>query len=133
MLTTPYSQQMNGILAEKKLNPVHHSAGYELAARAAAYLEEHYTDKFSLDAIASTLYIDKIYLAKCFKQATGDTLLQYHNRLRCEEAKRLLSSTDLPIEEVSSQVGYVTPSHFSRLFRKYTNMSPTQYRLEHSS
>ena len=54
-----------------------------LSDRAAAYLEEHYTDKFSLDQIADSLYINKNYLARVFHAQTGMTLLEYHNRMRC--------------------------------------------------
>lgn len=103
-------------------------ASAELAARARTYIDEHYTEKFSLDGLAAALFVNKIYLSKSFKKATGETLLGYHNRKRCEEACRLLRTTDLNAEIIGSRVGYVTPSHFARVFKSIYGISPTAYR-----
>ena len=100
------------------------------ARKAADYIETHYIEKFSLDRMAAALFINKIYLAKCFKRMTDTTLLQYHNLVRCEKAAELLRTTDLSIEIISGQVGYATASHFSRTFRAVFHFSPTEYRKE---
>ena len=92
------------------------------------YIEENSHEKYSLDAVASALFLDRIYLSKCFKEATGMTMLGYHNKVRCEEAARLLLETDLNIEVIGSMVGYVTPSHFTRVFRSILGCSPSEYR-----
>ena len=99
-----------------------------LAAKAEAYIREHYVSKFSLDTMASALYVDKIYLAKTFKEVTGMTLLKFHNKVRCDAAAALLRETDLHIEVIGSRVGYATPSHFARLFRSIYGCSPSSYR-----
>ena len=99
-----------------------------LAHRAASYIEQHYTEKFSLNHMAEDLYINKIYLAKSFKSVTGTTLLSYHNECRCREARRLLSETKLPIDIIGAQVGFVTASHFSRIFKEKNACTPSEYR-----
>lgn len=98
------------------------------AKKAADYIEAHFTEKFSLERMAAALFINKIYLAKCFKRVTDYTLLQYHNLVRCEKAAELLRTTDLSIEIISGQVGYATASHFSRTFRTVYHCSPMEYR-----
>lgn len=98
------------------------------ARKAADFIEAHYTEKFSLDRMAAALFINKIYLAKCFKRVTDSTLLQYHNLVRCEKAAELLRTTHLSIEIISGQVGYATASHFSRTFRGVYHCSPMEYR-----
>ncbi len=103
-------------------------AAVSAAKKAAEYIDLHYTEKFSLDRIAAALFLNKIYLSKCFKQATGSTLLQYHNRVRCENACELLTGTDLSVEIVSDRVGFATASHFSRVFRSFYGCSPSEYR-----
>ena len=108
----------------------HMSAAEILSRNAARYIEEHYAEKFSLDAVASALYVNKIYLSKSFKQTTGDTLLHYHNSVRCRKACELLETTDLSIEIIGNRVGYVTPSHFARVFRHCCGCSPTDYRRQ---
>jgi two-component system response regulator YesN len=65
-----------------------------------------------LDEIAGALYVNGNYLSRVFKRETGQTLLHYHNAVRCEKAKRLLSDTDLSVSEVSEAVGFVSPAHF---------------------
>ena len=103
-------------------------APFVIAEKAKDYILTHYAEKFSLDQMANALFINKIYLSKCFKQATGETLLQYHNRIRCEKACALLKETSLSVEIISSRVGYATASHFARIFRGIYHCSPMEYR-----
>ena len=103
-------------------------AKYDISQKATAYLQAHYREKFSLEEIANALYIDRIYLSKCFKNSTGDTLLHCHNRLRCEKAAELLLNTEYSIDFISSKVGYATSSHFARVFREFYGCSPARYR-----
>ncbi|MBQ3379963.1 MAG: methylphosphotriester-DNA--protein-cysteine methyltransferase family protein [Clostridia bacterium] len=111
--------------------PEWHGAKQELASKAEAYICEHYFEKFSLDSISAALYVDKIYLSKTFKKVTGTTLLKYHNQKRCEEACKLLMSTDLSIEIIADRVGYATPSHFARIFKSIYISSPSAYRKQY--
>ena len=111
--------------------PEWHGARQELTERAKEYLQGHYTEKFSLEGMAKALYVDKIYLSQCFKKTTGQTLLRYHNRLRCEEACRLMQETPLSIEVIGNRVGFITSSHFARIFKSFYQVPPTEYRRQY--
>lgn len=103
----------------------------ELADAAEQLVRERYTQKFSLDALADTLHVDKSYLLRTFKKIKGTTLLAFHNQVRCEAAKELLTRPELPISSIASSVGFVSPAHFSQIFKKYTGTSPSEYRKEY--
>ena len=108
--------------------PEWRGAKRELVSRAEAYIQNHFAEKFSLDQMAEALFVNKIYLSKCFKEITGDTLLHYHNKTRCDEACRLLKESELAVEVISDRVGFATSSHFARVFRNYYHCSPTEYK-----
>ena len=104
------------------------SAGERLARQAAYFIREHSEQKFSLAEIAGALYVNGNYLARVFKKETGRTLLWYHNAVRCEKAKQLLSESDLPVSEIGAAVGFVSSAHFTHLFKKMTGVAPSAWR-----
>ena len=67
-------------------------------------------------------------LKRRFKAATGATLIDCLQNLRLEAAKRLLEAGQLPVDEISAEVGYEDASFFRRLFRRRTGLTPSQYR-----
>lgn len=107
------------------------TAKKKLTERAVTYLESHYTDKFSLDEIAGALFVNKNYLARVFKETTGSTLLQYHNRLRCQRAQELLMDPGYSMSVIAFKSGFASASHFSRIFRNVTGLTPSEYRKQH--
>ena len=106
-------------------------ARIELANAAQKLIEDRYQEKFSLDAIAKDLFVDKSYLLRTFKEVKGHTLLEYHNLFRSEKAKELLQRAELPISYIASEVGYVSASHFTQVFRKITGKTPSCYRRDY--
>ena len=105
-------------------------AGDALVQSAKEYIEAHIAERFSLQALSDALFINGSYLLRLFKSRTGQTLLGYHNRVRCERAQALLGDTELSISEVGEAVGFVSSAHFSHVFKKITGMTPTEYRAE---
>lgn len=103
-------------------------ARQELAESARQEILSHYQEAFSLDALADSLHINKFYLLRSFKQVTGETPLQYHNRIRCEKAGDLLQQVELPIAYIAFETGFNSASHFSRRFKEVTGMTPSEYR-----
>ncbi|MBR3394667.1 MAG: helix-turn-helix transcriptional regulator, partial [Firmicutes bacterium] len=79
-------------------------------------------------SMAKELFVDKSYLLRTFKEVKRYTLLEYHNLTRCEKAKELLQRPELSIAYIASEVGYVSASHFTQVFRKVTGQTPSQYR-----
>lgn len=102
----------------------------ELADKAQKYIEEHYTEKFSLTALAEELFSNPSYLLRTFRDMTGYTTLEYHNMVRCKKACELLKETDHKLAYISDMVGYNSPSHFTRVFEKIYGISPVEYRRQ---
>ena len=103
----------------------------QLASAAEELIRAHYTEKFSLPALAEALHVDKSYLLRTFKEITGSTLLAYHNAVRCEAAKELLTRPELTSAYIASAVGYISASHFTQVFRRVTGKTPSQYRSDY--
>lgn len=93
-----------------------------------AFLDEHYTDKITLDSLSVAFYIDKFYLSKIFKDAYGTTINSYILAKRITQAKRLLRFTDMSVDEIGSRVGMNDANYFSRAFKKIEGISPSEYR-----
>ena len=100
----------------------------ELARKLRSWIEDHYTEKFSLETIAEAQHMDKNYLLRVFKEVNGTTMLHYHNRVRCEHASQLLTQSDLSVSGVGEAVGYKTASHFTRIYKQVTGSTPIEYR-----
>ena len=103
-------------------------AGEVLCKAAQAYMEAHSEEKFSLEEMAKALYVNGSYLLRTFKEATGCTLLWYHNHIRCEKAKELLMRSDLSVSQAGEQTGFASSSHFSHVFKKMEGMTPSEFR-----
>lgn len=93
-----------------------------------AYIGEHITEPLSLDAISAALFISKYYMCHLFKATTGMSITHYILLQRLTLSKRLLVATDKAVSEISSIVGFSDITYFSRVFRKNTGMSPSEYR-----
>ncbi len=104
-------------------------SGCELVQAAKAYIVSHSREKFSLQAVADALYINKSYLLRKFRACTGGTLLGYHNQVRCGQAKQMLADTEISISEVGEAVGFVSSAHFAHVFKKTVGVTPTEYRV----
>jgi AraC family transcriptional regulator len=96
--------------------------------RTVAYIQAHLEEKISLVQLAAVAQMSPTYFAHLFKQATGLAPHQYVSLCRIEHAKRLLAETDMPLIEISIQVGCADQSHFTALFRRYVAMTPNAYR-----
>jgi YesN/AraC family two-component response regulator len=97
------------------------------------YIRQHYTEDLSLDLLARQINLNPSYLSYMFKKEVGMTFLQYLQNIRLEKACVLLkSSPHLPIETIASQVGYMTPTYFFKIFRAQFGISPNQWRHQES-
>ena len=92
------------------------------------YLDEHFKEKISLEKIANNFHISQSYLSHIFKSETGMSVLKYAMQLKIGEAQSLLIKSDYPIGDISYQLNFNDNSHFNIMFKKYTGLSPSQYR-----
>ncbi len=93
-----------------------------------AYLDQHYSEKISLDDLASRFYISKNYLSRVFKEQFGMSVKDYLQVVRITHAKQLLRTTDKTAEEIGIECGFGALYYFSRVFKDIEGVSPTGYR-----
>ena len=94
------------------------------------YLDAHYGEKITLDALAEQFYINKFYLTRVFKEQFGQTVTGYLMQLRITQAKRLLRFSDKNIETIAQECGMSDANYFSRIFKKVEGTTPGQYRRQ---
>jgi len=99
-----------------------------IVRRCEDWLREHFRDADALAQVTELSAIPERTLKRRFKASTGSSLIEYLQNLRVEEAKRLLESTELPMEDISEQTGYSDTSFFRRLFKRLTGLTPSKYR-----
>ena len=93
------------------------------------YIEDHYSEKISLDQIAENMYLSPFYISRIFKSETGSAPIRHLINIRLEKAMELLENGYTgSIQEVAAQVGYDDAYHFSKLFKKRYGISPSQAR-----
>ncbi|TVY08579.1 helix-turn-helix transcriptional regulator [Paenibacillus cremeus] len=92
------------------------------------YLEQHYHEDITLDSVAEKLDISGGYLSSYFKEKTGHNFIDYVHEVRITKARELLLQSELKIQEAASQVGYHNLNSFNRMFKKYTGMTPSEFR-----
>ncbi|MBS4197545.1 AraC family transcriptional regulator [Lederbergia citri] len=103
---------------DNKLNPVF----------IAHYIELHYMDNMYLEHMASVTDTSSKYFSKYFKNNFGVNFTEYLHRVRINHAKEYLKKENMTIAEIGEKVGYLNATTFASTFKKYTGLSPTNYR-----
>ncbi len=92
------------------------------------YIQRNYKSDVKINDIAGYVGIDRSYLTNIFKTVTNLSPQEYLLRYRMEQAKVLLSQTEKKVGEIALQIGYSDPMAFSKMFKKHTGISPTEFR-----
>ncbi len=100
----------------------------EVIKNAIRYISRNFSLGLTLEETAAYVHLNPAYFSTLFKRSTGSSFKEYLNMVRIEESKRLLASTELSILDVSLAAGFQDQSYFSKVFRKYTGLTPKQYR-----
>jgi len=93
-------------------------------------VRDKYMTTLMLKHAAEETFVNSSYLSALFKQEMGINFLDYLHQYRIDQAKALLRQGHLKISEVAERVGYFDEAHFSRTFKKWTSLSPSQYQKE---
>jgi len=101
---------------------------YPITSQVIDYINEHLAEEIYLDVLADELKMSSSYLSSYFKAKTGKNIVDYINETRIERAKALLVDNRLKILEASKAVGYQNITSFNRMFKKYTGVTPSEYR-----
>lgn len=96
--------------------------------KAKKYIAEGLSGDISLERMAKEVGISPYYLSKLFKESEGVTYIDYVIALRMDYAKEQLSHSDKSIKEICHESGYSDPNYFSRIFKKWTGQTPTEFR-----
>jgi two-component system response regulator YesN len=96
------------------------------------YIEKHYAENLTLEDLASYMEISPHYFSKLFKGKFQITFIDYLTDIRVGKAKKDLLGSNKSLKEISIDIGYKDPNYFSRVFKKKTGKSPTEYRELHT-
>lgn len=100
--------------------------------KAQEFIEKNVSEKISVDQLASMLSIGRRNLERRFKKATSNSLVEYIQRVRVEAAKQRFESSSDNVNEVMYNVGYNDPKSFRTTFKRFTGLSPVNYRNKYN-
>ena len=92
------------------------------------FMREHYADKLRLEDVADHVYVSQWHLSKLLNRHTNHNFSEIMNEIRVDKAKELLNDPAYRIGDIAEQVGFMDMAHFSRVFKKLTGASPSEYR-----
>lgn len=92
------------------------------------YMITHFSEKLTLKSLAAEFNMNPNYCCSLFTKYLGQTFSAYLTELRITEAQNLLHNSDYSLEEIASMVGFRDYFYFSKVFKKYCNHSPKEYR-----
>lgn len=117
-----------GLLTEIAFFGCGKDAAQSLSDKICRYLNRRYAEPFSAKVLEGEFFLSYKHMAAVFKKEKGLTMQQFHTKARMNAACKLLRSTLLPIGEISERVGYSDRLYFSRCFRNFIGLPPTEYR-----
>jgi two-component system response regulator YesN len=95
---------------------------------AKAFIEDNYQRPITINEVAQKMAITPSHLMHLFKQKTGSTFGEYLMTFRMKKAIELLTNTELNIAEVANRVGYQDSNYFSRIFKNFHGMAPSEFK-----
>lgn len=131
LLCETYAGQEADFLAGKlfliivELTKKIHTANYIQMAK--SYMTTFYSHNIKIDDLANTLGLNRKYLAKIFKKSTGQTMSDFLLEVRMRNASGAVSNGERNITKIASMVGFEDPLFFSRQFKKYYGVSPSEF------
>ena len=100
----------------------------DVIKKALNFVNQNYMKDITLDSAANAVNLNSSYFSTLFKKQTGIGFSDYLNKVRIQESKHLLQSTDYSILEIALEVGFEDQSYYSKVFKKITGMKPKEYR-----
>ncbi len=106
--------------------------GDEMVKKAQAYIESKFHEKISIEHLSSRFFVSRRNFDRRFIKATGNTPVEYSQRVKIESAKKAFETSRKTINEVMYEVGYSDVKAFREVFRKITGISPLEYRNKYN-
>ncbi|MDI3481631.1 MAG: two-component system, response regulator YesN [Tepidanaerobacteraceae bacterium] len=101
----------------------------EVFERALNYIRDNFKKPITLEEVADYVHISPYYFSHGFKNFIGISFIDYVTKLRIDEAKKLLLTTDMSIGDVGKQVGYYDPNYFGRVFKNVVGIPPSKFKV----
>lgn len=92
------------------------------------YIKENYRDEISLEKMANVTNLSMYYFSRLFKKEIGINFITYVNKYKIKKAKEMLKYTDIPIVDIAAELGYYECGYFTKIFKKISGVTPTDYR-----
>lgn len=102
----------------------------QIICEAEKILQRDYAESLTLQSVANAVHVTPVWLSKLFKKDKRQTFLEYLTDIRIEKAKEMLGDIQYKVYQISFQVGYKDPVHFSKLFKKQVGCTPKEYRRQ---
>ncbi|MCX7027027.1 MAG: response regulator [Spirochaetes bacterium] len=107
----------------------HREGNYQpMIKKALEFVEARFDEDISIEEVASSIFLSPNYFSHIFKKARGECFTDYLNRVRIEEAKKILSEGAYKVYEVAEMVGYHDYKYFSSVFKKYVGVPPIRFK-----
>jgi transcriptional regulator GlxA family with amidase domain len=106
--------------------------GDDMVLEAQSFIEQNIPDKISVEHLSDRLAVGRRTFDRRFSKATGNTPIEYIQRVKIESAKKALEQTRKTVNEVMFDVGYTDTKAFRDVFKKVTGMSPIEYKRKYS-
>ena len=106
--------------------------GDEVVEKAQEYIEDNFREKISMEELSRQFAVGRRNFDRRFIKATGNTPVEYHQRVKIESAKKAFETTRKNITEVMFEVGYADEKAFREVFKKITGMSPLEYKKKYN-
>ena len=99
--------------------------------RAVDHIYEHLDESLTMECLAEVVKLNPSYFSKLFAAEMGITVKKYISQVKVDTAKQMLEMTDHSAADIAISLGYSSPGAFSSVFRKFTGMTPGEYRKNH--
>ncbi len=115
-------------ISELKVFPSKESMEHHLISCIQEYLETNVEKEFKMAAVCAHVGYSKSYLYRLFHEQTGTTIAAYRTELRVKRAKQLIRENRLNFSQISDRLSFDNPQYFSRVFKRVTGMSPSEFK-----
>lgn len=109
--------------------PSKESMETQLVSSTKSLLKEKAEENFRVGDLCSALGYSKSYLSKLFHEQTGETIALYAIKQKIKRAKQLIRENNLNFSQISDRLSFDNPQYFSRVFKRITGMTPTEFKL----
>ena len=117
------------IKVNQKINS-HDEIIYKRIKKVLRYIDDNLSEELNNDKLSELIAVSESVLLKSFKQTIGLSPMQYVLKQRIDRARYLIITTDKKISDIASECGFNDMSYFSKIFKRYFKVSPTEYKIE---